>query len=257
MPIQSPEEHFYDKVIQNDTNNRIRFISNYMNIKDQKILEMGSASGSLLQKLSEYGCKDAIGIELDEEFSNYTRRRGFKVLTRSIEELNFKEEFDGVVSFHTLEHMYDPTAVIQTVYTALKPNGFFLGEVPNQNDWRIQIFDNEIVKRFHYVSNHYYYYSPTTLKNYFKTCGFSNIRLTTVERYNSLLQLRNIICKQNSARNAEETLKQYIFPENERDEVRLPNIDDPVESRFNKIFERGINSELMGNCLRWVATRPN
>jgi hypothetical protein len=26
-----------------------------------------------------------------------------------------------------------------------------------------------------------------------------------------------------------------------------------MEGRFNKIFERGVNSELMGNCLRFVA----
>lgn len=257
MPVQSPEEHFYDKVTQNDAVNRIQFISNYIDIQDKRILEIGSASGSLLQKLSEYGCKEAIGIELDEEFSKYARQQGFKVFTRSIEELDFKEEFDGVVSFHTLEHVYDPMAVIQAVYIALKPNSCFLGEVPNQNDWRIQIFNDEIVKRFHYDPNHYYYYSPTTLKNYLETCGFSNIRLETVERYNSLLQLRNILCKQNLERNVDETLKKYIFPKNERDEVKLPNVDDPVGSEFNRIFERGVNSELMGNCLRWAATRPN
>lgn len=130
-----------------------------------------------------------------------------------------------------------------------------MGEVPNENGWRIQIFNDEIVKRFHYDPNHYYYYSPTILKNYLKTCGFSNIRFVTVERYNSLLQLRNILCRQNSERNVEETLKRYISPKNEKNEVRLPNVDDPVESRFNRIFERGVNSELMGNCLRWAARR--
>ncbi len=254
LPVQSPEEHFYDKVTQNDANNRILFISNYMDIKDKRILEIGSASGSLLQKLLEYGCKEAIGVELDEEFSKYARQQGFKVFTRPIEELDFKEKFDGVVSFHTLEHVYDPMGVIQAVYAALKPNGCFLGEVPNQNDWRIQIFNDEIVKRFHYDPNHYYYYSPTILKNYLKTCGFSDIRLETVERYNSLLQLRNILCSQNSERNVEETLKRYIFPKNEKDEVRLPSLNK-IESRFNRIFERGVNSELMGNCLRWVARR--
>ena len=255
MPVQSPEEHFYDKVTQNDANNRILFISNYMDIKDKRILEIGSASGSLLQKLLEYDCKEAIGVELDEEFSKYARQRGFKVFTRPIEELDFKEEFDGVVSFHTLEHVYDPMVVIQAVYAALKPNGCFLGEVPNQNDWRIQIFNDEIVKRFHYDPNHYYYYSPMILENYLKTCGFSNIKFETVERYNSLLQLRNILSRQNSERNVEETLKRYIFPKNEKNEVRLPNVDDPVEGRFNRIFERGVNSELMGNCLRWAARR--
>lgn len=253
LPVQSPEEHFYNKATQYDANNRVQFISSYLDIRSKSILEIGSASGSLLKKLMEHGCKEATGIELGKEFSEYARQRGFKAFTRSIEELNLKNQYDAIVSFHTLEHVYDPMAVVRAVYTALKSNGWFLGEVPNQNDWRIQIFNDEVVKRFHYDPNHLYYYSPVTLTNYLKACGFSNIRLETVERYNSLVQLRNILCGQNSERDIEETLKKYIFPQNERDEVRLPNVNDEIESRFNRVFEKGVNAELMGNCLRWAA----
>ncbi len=248
----SADEHFHNKVIQNDANNRILFITENLDIRGKRILEVGSASGSLLHKLIEYGCREAIGIELTEEYANYARSLGFTVYTHPIEELNLREEFDGVVSFHTLEHVYDPMAVIQAVYRALKPNGYFLGEVPNQNDWRIQIFDDKIVKRLHYDPDHYYYYSPITLRNYLGTCGFNNITLQTIERYNSLVQLRNILRNQGRERNAEEALRKYIFPKNEREEVRLPHVDDPVESRFNRLFERGVNLELMGNCLRFV-----
>jgi len=257
LPVQSAEEHFYDKVTQHDVNNQIQFILNHMCIQDKRVLETGSASGALLEKLLEYGAKEAIGNELDEEYSKYARERGLKVFTGSIEELNLKEEFDAVVSFHYLEHVYDPMRVIQAVYAALRPRGLFLGEVPNQNDWRIQIFNDEIVKRFHYDPHHYYYYSPTTLRNYLKTCCFNNIKLETVERYNSLLQLRNILCNWNSEKNVEEILNKYIFPENERDEVRLPDVNDRIGSEFNRIFEKAVNSELMGNCLRWTATRTN
>ncbi len=253
MPVQSAEEHFYGKVTQHDTVNRLQFISNNIDIRAKKIVEIGSASGSLLEKLWEYGAKEAIGIELDNEYSKFAEERGLKVFTRPIEDLNFREEFDAVVSFHSLEHVYDPMGVIKAVYTALKPEGCFLGEVPNQNDWRIQIFDDDIVKKFHYDPNHYYYYSQTTLKNYLETCGFNKIQLETVERYNSIVQLRNILCDQYSKRNVEKILQKYIFTEDETDEVRLPHSDDLIESKFNKIFEKGVNSELMGNCLRWVA----
>ena len=253
MPVQSPEEHFNDMVTQNDANNRILFISKHVNLQDKRVLELGSASGSLLDKLLEYGAKEAIGIELDKEFSKYAQQRGLKVFTRSIEELGIKEEFDAVVTFHTLEHVYDPMAVILAIRVALKEDGCFLGEVPNQNDWRIQIFNDELIKRFHYDPNHYYYYAPKTLRNYLETCGFSNISLETVERYNSLLQLRNILCNRNSGETVEETLKKYIFPKTEADEVRLPSLGNQIESEFNRIFEKSVNSELMGNCLRWRA----
>ena len=75
----------------------------------------------------------------------------------------------------------------------------------------------------------------------------------TVERYNSLLQLRRILCNKGSEVNTERYLKKYIFPENERDDARLPDPNDEMECEFNKIFEKGVNSELMGSCLRWAA----
>ena len=252
-PILTPEEHFHSEVIQNDADNRIRFITNHMEVRGKRILEIGSASGSFLQKLSEYGCQETIGIELTEEYAEYARQKGFKVFTRPIEELNFRQEFDGIVSFFTLEHVYDPMAVIKATQVALRPKGSFFGEVPNQNDWRVQIFDDEVARRFHYDPNHYYYYSPTTLKNYLETCGFTNISFETYERYNSLVQLRNILCKQNLEKDIEEAIRKYIFPEDKKDEVRLPDTADMVGATFNKLFERGVNSELMGNIWRFAA----
>ena len=255
LPVQSAEEHFHARVTQHEAENRIQFISSHLDLPDRRILEIGSASGSLLEKLREHGCREAIGVELDEEFSKYARGKGFQILTRSVEQSGFKEEFDGVVSFHTLEHVYDPLAVIQAIYRALKPGGCFLGEVPNQDDWRIQIFDDEVTKRFHYDPNHYYYYSPKTLGNYLQAGGFVNVELATVERYNSLRQLKSILLRQESPGDIAEISSKYIFPQSDRDEVRLPDFNDKIETTFNRLFAGGVNAELMGNCLRWVASK--
>lgn len=253
LPVQSAQEHYDDKVTRFDSEERISFITNHIDILNKNVLEIGSASGSLLNKLSEYGACEVTGIELSKEFAEFSINKGFKILTNSIEEMNISQEFDVVLSFHTIEHVFDPMAVFKATYRAMKPDGCFLGEVPNQNDWRIKIFDDKIVKRFHYDPNHYYYFSPVTLKNYLKTSGFNDISLETVERYNSIIQLRNILCCKDGEKNIEEVLNKYIFPENEKDEVRLPAVDDNMQSEYNRIFGKAVNSELMGNCLRWVA----
>ena len=252
LPIQSAEEHYNARATQHDTENRTSFILKHIETPNKTILEIGSASGSLLNKLSEYDPKEIVGMELGQEYADFSREKGFKVFTKSIDDLDFSEEFDIIVSFHTLEHVFDPMSVFKAIYKALKPGGIFLGEVPNQDDWRIKIFDDEIIKRFHYDPNHYYYFSPITLENYLKTCGFSDITFETVERYNSLLQLRDILCR-NMSENTEERLTKYIFPRNESVDARLPNINNEIECEFNRVFEKGVNSELMGNCLRWVA----
>lgn len=47
----------------------------------------------------------------------------------------------------------------------------------------------------------------------------------------------------------------YSFPQSDRDEVRLPDFNDKIETTFNRLFAKGVNAELMGNCLRWVASK--
>lgn len=252
LPVKSPDQYFYDRLVNHNANNYTQFIQRHLDIKGKRILDVGSASGILMEKLRESGCQEVIGIEPDRESSEYAQGRGFQVFTNLIEDLTFKEEFDAVVSFHTLEHVYDPIATIRAIHKALKEGGCFLGEVPNQDDWRIQIFDDEVIKRFHYDPNHYYYYSPVTLTNYLARCGFKNIKLETIERYNSLRQLKELLCEK---RDIEETLDKYVFPKTDRDMVELPESRDKTENLFNAIFEKGVNSVLRGNCLRWTAWR--
>jgi 2-polyprenyl-3-methyl-5-hydroxy-6-metoxy-1,4-benzoquinol methylase len=255
LPIQSPEEHFNDPVTRNDSDNRIKFILSRTAVKGKAVLEIGSATGGLLEKLKEQGCQEIAGVELGKEFSDYASQRGFNIFTRSLEELDLKNKYDVIVTFHTMEHVYDPKAVFGAVYAALKPGGWFLGEVPNQNDWRIQIFHDELVKRLHYDPNHYYYFSPETLTNYLKTSGFSGIEMETVERYNSLVQLRNILSGNNQSQNINETMKKYVFPKNAKEDVRLPDFTNEVETRFNQLYGNAVNADLMGNCLHWVTRR--
>jgi len=254
LPKKSAEEMFNHPVIRQDCKNRIEWINEEIgNINGKKILEIGSSSGYFLDTLSSAGAKVA-GVELTESYSNYARGLGFTVYSKAVEDLGFEAEFDLAVTFHTLEHVFDPMSVLHAIHKLLKRNGVFMGEVPNQDDWRLKIFDNEVVKRFHYDPFHYYYYSPQTLTNYLEKCGFSDITLRTVERYNSFIQLRRILCGEYSQDNVDEVLKKDIFAQSEQD-VRLSRLDNYQEIEFNRIYGEGVNSALMGNCLRWIAVK--
>lgn len=254
LPVQTPEEHHNDNVSKKDANDRIRFITENVDLKGKKILEIGSASGGLMEKLQDAGA-EVEGLELNDDYRNYSKQLGFDVFHKPIEDLDLEEVYDCVISFHTIEHFANPKSAFESIFTALRSDGIFIGEVPNQDDWRLSIFDNEIVKRFHYDPNHYYYFSPTTLTNYLNNCGFNKIKLETVERYNSLLQLKNVLCDKYSEKNIEDILNKYIIPKSETNDVRLPHFDNNIECEFNRIFEQSVNSELKGNCLRFVSSK--
>lgn len=254
IPKKSAEEWFSDPVIRQDCKNRLEWITRqYGDVSWKKILDIGSSSGYFLKTLFSANAR-ATGVELNESCSDYARSLGFTVYSKSIETIGFKNEFDLVVMFHTFEHVFDPASVLRAISTALNDGGVFMGEVPNQDDWRIKVFNNEVVKRFHYDPFHYYYLSPKTLTGYLKKYGFDHIRLETVERYNSLTQLRRILCGEYNLKDADKVLKQNIFTKPENN-VRIQNLNNRQETEFNRIFEKGVNSELMGNCLRWVATK--
>lgn len=253
-PVQTAEEYYNDNVAKKYINDRIRFIAENVDLEDKNILEIGSASGGLMEILRSMDAK-VEGIEPNDEYRDFSKKLGFNVYDRPIEYLNIEKKYDIIVSFHTIEHFINPKSAIKSIYLALKKDGIFLGEVPNQDDWRISIFDNIVVKRLHYDPSHYYYFSPISLKNYLETCGFDHIRFETDERYNSFLQLRDIFCNKVLEKNIDDKLKEYIFPKSEKDDVRLPHLDDHIETEFNKIFGKAVNSELKGNCLRFVASK--
>mgnify|MGYP001451961395 CR=1 FL=1 len=63
-----------------------------------------------------------------------------------------------------------------------------------------------------------------------------------------------ILNKEYNLTNVDEILKKNIFS-SEQDDVRLPNLNNQKELKFNKIFQKSFNDELMGNCLRWTAKK--
>lgn len=254
LPRQTPEEIFNSSLVRHDCEERIGWIKrNYGGLEKKRVIEIGSSAGYFLNVLSLNGA-EAVGLELTESYSNYARNLGFTVYSKPFGEMDFREEFDLVVMFHTLEHIFDPMSILQAIYRSLNKGGVFMGEVSNQNDWRIGIFDNEIVKRFHYDPYHPYYFSSETLNKYLKKCDFDDVKLETVERYNSLVQLRRILSGEYDQENINSILRRDIFAKPKED-VRIPNPNNFQENNFNRIFGKAVNSELMGNCLRWTAQK--
>ena len=225
---------------------------NVFDIGGKRILEIGCASGYLLNELYSEGAKEVVGIELTEKYAEYATNLGFNIFKKPIEEIDFFNEFDLVITFHALEHVVKPKNVLNSVHKSLTKNGIFMGEVPNQDDWRLKIFDNEVVKRFHYDPCHNYYFSPKTLSNYLNL--WSNVSLETYERYNSFIQLSRILSDEYNKKNVDEILKKDIFPKKNKD-IRIRNFNNKQETEMNNLFGNAVNNELMGNCLRWIAKK--
>lgn len=255
LPLQTPEQHYNNPTTKKDVKSQLEFILRNTEVKGKKVLEIGSASGGLLELLRAEGALVS-GIELNNEYRDFSKRCwGMNVFSNPIEYMaQHKKEYDIIVAFHVLEHFIDPMESIGAIFSCLTPaishGGFFIGEVPNNNEWGISIFDNETVKQLHYNPYHCYYFTELTMARYLRTNGFSLMRFETIERYNSLGQLRRIICETDIRR----VIETSVFPKNAEEDLRL-RTGNVAEQKFNQLFGKAVNEEMKGNCLRFVAQR--
>jgi SAM-dependent methyltransferase len=97
----------------------------------QKIFEIGCSEGILLHELSRMG-HETLGSEMNTAIAEEGKRQlGVNILTEPFEDLSLPlNNFDLVMSFHTLEHMCDPRAVFERIRRIVKPDGGVVIEVP-------------------------------------------------------------------------------------------------------------------------------
>lgn len=153
--------------------------------KSDKIIEVGSASGSMLHVLIENGFENAEGIELDKAYGQFCFDRfGYKIYQCRFEDVELPENcIDKLISFHVLEHALNPVEFAQKSYSLLKKDGLFIAEVPSVDDYLLSLLDNKAYKDFYFQLSHSYYFSAKTAKLILTMAGFSKIRIIHYQRH--------------------------------------------------------------------------
>jgi SAM-dependent methyltransferase len=139
------------------------------NAERPRVLDVGCATGALLEKLRDRGWSCA-GVELSPSADYARKERGLDVRQARLEESGFPEaSFDLVLASHLIEHLNDPAAFVREAYRVLAPGGYFLVTTPNiagfqarlfRGRWRSAIFD------------HLYLFSTGTLSALLRRSGF-------------------------------------------------------------------------------------
>ena len=199
VPSQKEDDRFYDENLQDKNVNDVGTIGRAYNkmIEDTirridvikkitpkkgKILEIGSGHGFFLEMMRKEGF-DMTGIDISKE----KRRIAKKVTKVKVLDVNINEEnlnlgpFDAVVLFHVLEHIADPVMFLKNIRRILKPKGVVVVEVPNCNDFQLDL--NKSYRDFYWQRAHIHYYTPNILKRIFKASGLSKTRIIGTHRY--------------------------------------------------------------------------
>lgn len=153
--------------------------------KQMKIMEIGSAAGSMLTVLKDAGYENVCGLEPDKNYSQYAiEQAGHNVYQGLLEQVELPEnEFDAIICFHVFEHSNDPTAFLNRVFQVLKPGGVFIAEVPNVDDYLISLVNLKAYKDFYYQPSHNFYFSAKTAFKFLDKSAFERLNVLHYHRY--------------------------------------------------------------------------
>ena len=127
------EEDEAQAIDSNEPINRYRFISQFIE-KTDSVLDLACGKGGGTEIISDYA-KEVYGIDYDKKYIINAKLKFSKPNLTFIlgsDELleEFEEQFDKVISTHTMEHVSDDQLFLKRIRNSLKPNGKLILEVP-------------------------------------------------------------------------------------------------------------------------------
>ncbi len=135
-------------------------------LHDKTLLEIGCGRGFLLIAASQLGFKKAIGIDLNMNTFNETKRHiEIKDNVAVVTDIkDAKDQVDCVVMWHTLEHIYDPNFFFRNLRPKLNNGCIFFIQVP-------QYYQPYI------CDTHYYFYTDPSMRTLFQINGCETLQI--------------------------------------------------------------------------------
>ena len=136
-----------------------KHIVNKFNLKENnKILDVGCGRCEVLTAFGQLGL-DISGVDASERIQNFAPKEISKLEILDFSKENFPfddNEFDIIFTKSVIEHIHDPTHLMNEILRILKPGGLFISLTP---EWASQI------KTFYDDPTHVHPYQPKGLKD--------------------------------------------------------------------------------------------
>lgn len=104
---------------------------------DAPVLDLGCHSGDLTAVVARASGQPVVGIDISEDAISYAQKRfpDIKFVQGDFpDDADFEENyFSAATSFDVMEHIPDTDRVVAEVARVLKPGGYFVIAIPNEN----------------------------------------------------------------------------------------------------------------------------
>jgi 2-polyprenyl-3-methyl-5-hydroxy-6-metoxy-1,4-benzoquinol methylase len=144
-------------------------------LPNKRLLDFGCGAGGFLNKAQKLAAA-VVGLELERRVHEHWNGQ---ITIYSDAELA-GGGFDLISSFHVIEHLSDPRAMLKTLSKMLAENGRMVIEVPSSEDALLTLYDSSEFQRFTYWSQHLFLFNAETLRRLAEQAG---LRIVTVKQY--------------------------------------------------------------------------
>lgn len=171
----------YARRTEADTARRAQFLAPFLG-STVRLVEIGCGYGFVLSQIRDR-VHQAIGIEPGEARRTYGKDKlGLDLRPPPLVAGDVTPgSMDVACAFQVLEHIAQPAPFLAEIFTALKPGGWLVIEVPNVADLYVSL--SRPYRAFHFQSAHALYYTPATLKRVLAQAGFSVESIRGTQRY--------------------------------------------------------------------------
>ncbi|MFN8673300.1 MAG: class I SAM-dependent methyltransferase [Candidatus Sericytochromatia bacterium] len=116
-------------------NYKFQTYKNFINIQEPSLLELGCYQGNFTKLLSEKFNNITVVEASDELIKDAKKNVGEKVnfINSTFEKVDLQSKYDYIFLSHTLEHLDNPTFVLNKIKTWLNNNGILFIDTPNAN----------------------------------------------------------------------------------------------------------------------------
>jgi 2-polyprenyl-3-methyl-5-hydroxy-6-metoxy-1,4-benzoquinol methylase len=166
---------------QNDISRRSISIENLAKeFEIRKILDFGCGDGELISAIR--GNFDVCGVEPENQKRNKLNGLGVRCVA-GLADFDAEEQFDLVMLYHVIEHLYEPEKMLKDINMILRKGGLIIIETPNSCDALLTLYQCLEFSNFTYWSHHPYLYSKKSLSLLLERTGFEVLESDGVQRY--------------------------------------------------------------------------
>ena len=137
------------------------------------LLDVGCSSGAFISVANDLGV-NAEGVEPAAGPARTARDAGLRVHQGFLEEIRLPEgSFDVVTAFEVIEHVKNPTGLVQECHRILRTGGLMVFRTANTDSWTARYMKGRW-EYFHMSKHggHICFYNPTSMDKLAKRSGF-------------------------------------------------------------------------------------